>query len=152
MKLCQVCEEQEQMCKGLCNNCYHRKYRKRSSYQKDRRERLKRIWNDFFKQIYGKTLKCQVCGKNLNWEGPRNSVVCWDHRNGHGLYSKKSGPSEFRNLSFSEKNKNAFLKENYGVLCVRCNMRLPTENRKDWMRKAVIYVFGGNHAIENPMS
>ena len=94
---------------------------------------------------------CQVCNKRLVFNsGSLHDAIHFDHRN-EGFEPIKQCPTPWLSKHrFNEDNKKIWEESNFGFLCMHCNHRLPTRNRKEWMLKAVKYVFGLNAFISVP--
>jgi len=94
------------------------------------------LWKTFFKEYYGEFPSCQICGITLKWDGSKNEVVHWDHKNGKDRFRY---PASIYTRSLNKENKQLWVGLDYGILCLVCNHRLPTENRLDWLNSALEY-------------
>lgn len=97
-----------------------------------------RVYSDWAGYIPEKT-ECEICGKVIYFRGhPRGEIICFDHKSENCAI--KVSPSTWLNLHYkTEKNIKIWESCNFGLLCTRCNVRMPTKNRIEWLRKAVQY-------------
>ncbi len=111
--------------------------------EKQRRSDInnKNQWETFFIQYYGKEPLCEICGRKLKFMNgkKRTECVCFDHKkdelkikNTPGMWIRKHYPNK--------KNIETFLDCDFGILCGRCNISLPTKNRKEWFKNVSNYV------------
>lgn len=83
---------------------------------------------------------CGVCGKIIyfNRGNPRNAIH-FDHRHG-GKEAIKGSPARFlRDRKRTPEAEKIWLSCDFGMLCEKCNRSLPTENRIDFLIKALKY-------------
>ncbi len=102
-------------------------------------------WVNYFKNKYGESPKCRVCGRDLEWKlnGKRTSKsVCFDHKS-NGLLIKRSPYCWYQTHSCNDRNIKVWEQCNFGILCCRCNFFLPTENREKWFEQIKQYIYGG---------
>lgn len=130
-------------------NLYAKAYRlknleKMTKHNEDQRQRYISNWIDYFKKQYGENPICQVCGKDLEWKlnGKRtNSSVYFDHKHNHTPI-KGTPRSWYESHPCNEEKIQMWEQCNFGILCDKCNFRLPTDNRKDWLEQVNKYVYG----------
>lgn len=105
--------------------------------------RRKNDWLNFFNNHYTTQPTCQICNKALTWKSKTNGnahdTVNWDHRNTKSL-SVKFEPSKWlTSHNCSSNNQILWLSFEFGILCGTCNQFLPTNNREEWLIKALEY-------------
>lgn len=101
-------------------------------------------WLFMFRRLYGKKPACQVCGRALQWEGHVEDIVHWDHKNGRNHVTR--GPREWaREHACTRENVQQWVEFQFGILCRRCNSRLPTERRIEFLEKALVYAKGSEN-------
>jgi hypothetical protein len=137
-----------------CLDCSDLNYRKKQrEYYERNRDAVKArttqaqadrlaAWVEHFKSIYGIVPFCQCCNKKLNWPGEgddKSTSVHFDHRHG-GIESIKTAPTKwFRSRRPTEENIKIFDDCDFGLLCTDCNRCLPTQDRGEWLHKALKY-------------
>ena len=97
-------------------------------------------WVSYFISRYGDIPFCQICGKKLAWHGfdKHLNTVQFDHRK--KLSPIQKSPSLWWNVHpCNPKNIGIWEQCDFGILCLNCNTRLPTENREKWLNKALYY-------------
>lgn len=106
----------------------------------ERQKRNKKAWSEFFDEEYGTNPRCQINGEQLSWFGKDgNNTVRWDHRNGKSAIPYP--PANFLAVRpCTPKNQEIWRSCDFGILCNVCNQFLPTEDREQWMKKAMNYV------------
>jgi hypothetical protein len=133
--------------RSLCIECEKIEQKKYaiSNYENEKRRRRIKLqaWNEWFKKTYGEHPKCQCCGVEMVWKsgnrrGTLNAVV-FDHRNG-GNEPIKHLTAWLTGRDVNERNKGIILDCDFGVICKRCNICLPTKDRTEWLNKAIKYV------------
>lgn len=102
-------------------------------------------WKKYFISRYCENPKCQMCFKDLKWPkvnfDERNNVVCFDHRLGED--SKIDiAPSIFMRKSPTFKIIKLWEENDFGHLCLKCNYSIPSNNRRIWLDKVNLYIFG----------
>jgi len=129
----------------IYNQIRHQKNRARDKELEDiRRARFLSDWNNYFKEKYGEIPFCEICKKELTWEidkGHKNNrlkSVFFDHK--HNNIPIKYPKPWCGSHSCNEKNREIWNKCFFGLLCGNCNIKLPTENRTEWLKKAIKYV------------
>jgi len=125
----------------------HKKY-----YQKNR-EKIRTKYNKYYNKKYEENMLswigyipektiCQICGINI-YLGKKNksNAIHFDHRE-NGNETIKNTPSSwlYRNKR-TLKNEAIWKSCNFGMLCFKCNIQLPTKNRKEYIKKVYKYVF-----------
>lgn len=126
--------------KGKNRQIRMRKYKQTYAAQCNSRASYKVQWVSYFIERHGYNPACQICGKKLKWGGfdKRGNVVHFDHKN--RLSSIKGMPSGWINIHLcSPKNIATWEQCNFGILCLTCNRSLPTDNREEWLNKALQY-------------
>ncbi len=120
---------------------YNEEYRikNRDRFKKTVEENM-RAWKELFptKPI------CQICGERIYFnEKNKKEAIHFDHR--HGKFFKKiSAATWLRRHQRTNKNIKIWKTFDFGMLCAICNHRLPTKNRKQYLKKVIQYVFGVN--------
>lgn len=140
--------------KIACRKYYHNNldkvhaYRKRE-YKKYRIKFLEKakIWKqktlDSWKDYLPNIVNCQICGKKLVFGSTnKKESIHFDHRNGGEEIIKITPSHWLRRTPRTPKTTEIWDSCNFGFLCEQCNMRLPTKNRKEFIKQAVKYVFG----------
>jgi len=84
-------------------------------------------WKQYLITKFGKNIKCEICKKELGFfSGDSGISVHWDHKD--GLITQIKMPSTFFASKFPTKeNIELFEKEDFGMLCLTCNRKLPTD-------------------------
>lgn len=83
--------------------------------------------------------KCQICNKDIFFNR-RNvrTAIHFDHRSGKEPI--KGSPQVFlRNANRTPKREKIWKECNFGMLCQRCNLSLPTDNRIQFLLNALKY-------------
>jgi hypothetical protein len=134
--------------KSYCKSCrseIERERRKKedkvftADKRRDRRQRVRLEWLDWFRTTYGENPTCEVCGKILQWQNGGNGVI-FDHRNGRDQIITRQPSNWYQLRSCNEKSRKVFLSHNFGILCNICNLRLPTEKRGEWFKNIERYL------------
>lgn len=96
-------------------------------------------WKRYFQNKFGDPF-CECCHKALLWPGSENKLdtVHFDHRRGDEMI-KQSPAFWTRDHAVTLENIAIFESCDFGILCNRCNMLLPTDNRLEWLEKATEY-------------
>ena len=95
------------------------------------RIRNRKNWHDYFKKRYGESPSCQICGKKLIWSSnKRTDVVYFDHRHDGNETIKTTPCCWWANRNCNEINIATWEQCDFGILCSKCNHKLPT-NRKE---------------------
>ena len=128
---------------------YRKKYQKKNKkkmneYQSRVRFEKRSQWKEYFKWRYGHKPQCSICGKSLKWSSDKISErVNFDHR--HGKEPIKCSPQHWTaSAPLSDKNIRLWNKCDFGILCCSCNNSLKTQNRKEYVKNIVKYVFGSD--------
>lgn len=84
---------------------------------------------------------CQVCGAEIFFNNPdKKKSIQFDHK--HENYSYKDAPKDWLKMHKRTPLTEAQWKEfDFGMLCKRCNLVLPTKERKEFVLNLVRYVF-----------
>ena len=84
--------------------------------------------------------KCEICNKELKLFGKKaNTRVNFDHRN-NNLPIKMHPSTWLRSRKPNPKNIAIWKSCNFGILCMKCNTTIPTNNRKEWLNRIIKYV------------
>jgi hypothetical protein len=116
-----------------------------NSNRKRRREsntklQIKNLLN--WKTHFNKHLTCQVCGKEIIFDSRSiGETVRFDHRY-NGSECIKGKPREWLK-SHCKTDKNIAIWEScdFGNLCNKCNLHLPTKSREKWILHIMNYTF-----------
>lgn len=119
---------------------YFREYDKNRKGEKSINDRLikaARI-NSWIGYIPKET-NCEICGKKIFFKGHvLGETIHFDHKHENSII--KENPSHWIRRKFRTKeNQKIWESCKFGFLCRDCNTRLPTKNRKEWIRKADKY-------------
>ena len=88
-----------------------------------------------------KFTQCQMCGKDVVFNGlDKSKSIFFDHRNGGEECIKGSPSSWLKRHRRTPKNEAIWKSCDFGILCHRCNIVLPTENRKLFLSNATKYI------------
>ena len=100
------------------------------------RQRNLMTWESYLPLV----TQCQVCGKNIYFhQKNRADAIHFDHRNGGGEQIKK--PFQWLcHHPFNEKNKAIWESCDFGLLCSKCNVRLPTKDREQFVENVLQYI------------
>lgn len=133
-----------------CKVCRRRTVKENYSLERNRKTKNKNRadWVKFFNQYYGSNPECSVCHKKLNWIhiGNKSEAVHWDHQ--HGKNNLDYSPSDwYPSHLCNEENQAIWLEFDFGILCHNCNKSLPTDNREQWVKNVINYVFGKNYGL-----
>jgi len=125
---------------------WRRKWRKNHKekariYDLRRRKIREERWTKEIKKIYRtENFFCQICNKPLSiFSGSRKNSVSFDHRK-EITKIKKQPCGWLRGKSSTKENIRIFKKEHFGILCLECNAKIPTKNRKDWLKRITNYI------------
>ena len=102
---------------------------------KDRKKDRIRSWINYFpKEIF-----CEICAKKIFFNISNcGDILCFDHK--HEYCKIKRSPTEWLKSHYmTEENKKIWESCDFGHLCNKCNLHLPTKNRKEWVKKAIEY-------------
>lgn len=124
---------------NLCKDCRNRAIKTYLSVSKRHlqyKQENANTWKTLFKNLYGISPPCQCCGVTLAWDGPKKTVVHFDHRNG----GSNVRPSDwFYSRPCTQENIQKWHDFKFGILCHNCNKSLPTSNRFSWLQRALSY-------------
>ncbi len=132
------------MKRKLCSDCGREIVRKcwvktsfcRNCRDKRRRRKYRVEWMKFFKGLYSNNPPCELCGRKLSISESKFNIH-FDHRHGKNCVDH---PAHFwKERPCTHKNQRKWLEFDFGVLCIYCNSKLPTENRGEWLKKAIEY-------------
>jgi len=111
------------------------------------KERMKKNWNNRLNAWIGlipKITNCELCGKEiyLNANDIQKSIH-FDHRN-NGDEEIKMNPTAWLGMHRRTKEREEIWKRcNFGMLCNTCNKMLPTQDRVEYLLKALRYTIIG---------
>ena len=93
-------------------------------------------WEGFIPQV----AECQMCGVDIYFNcGNRRKAIHFDHR--HGERHNFRTPYQFlARCSRTPKSEALWKSFDFGMLCMGCNTRMPTENRTQFIKNAVKYM------------
>ena len=82
-----------------------------------------------------------MCGKDIyfNRKDSKNSI-CFDHRKGGIEPIKKSPHIWLREKIRTPEREKIWIECDFGMLCSQCNIKLPTENRKQFKENINRYI------------
>jgi hypothetical protein len=132
------------LCK-LCGNNATKKWQQmnRTEYIRSCKKRQVEYvtsWKPIFEKLYGLPV-CQICKKMKKWPwepGKSSDTICFDHRVPNSPI--KDIPSIWiRKHPATDKHIKTFISCNFGLLCKRCNVMLPNENRVEWAKNVLAY-------------
>lgn len=116
---------------------YHRKWYKRNRRKHilSSKSRLK-SWIGVIPQA----TRCQICGKNIYLvSDQRSKTIHFDHRH-NGKEKIKCSPSIWlRTHQRNDKNEKIWNSCDFGMLCHRCNIFLPTMGRGRFLKNVMKY-------------
>ncbi len=150
-KRCPICYKEYQIKFKKENPDYWKKHGKkwrqdnkvkRDQYEKEYRLYYRVEWLNYFKEKHGEYPQCQICDKVLDWDtrGDHKNRVCFDHRHEGAEVIQKPPRQWVQNKVFSKKNVAIWESCDFGVLCDRCNVCLPTQNRTIFLDRALRYM------------
>ena len=85
--------------------------------------------------------QCQCCGKDIFFaSGKQSTSINFDHRRGGTELIKDNPTSWLRNHKRTQLNESIWRSCDFGMLCYRCNMVLPTEDRKLFLKNISDYI------------
>lgn len=119
---------------------------KTNIYQRELRAKTLKSWVD--KGIIPAVTKCEICSKTIYFiEGNQNNSIFFDHRHEDNSTIKGSPKGWIEQNNPTEEKILKFKNNDFGYLCHKCNYRLPTIGREEFLRNAIKYVFGKNKEI-----
>ena len=128
------------------NNIDRLRENRKDYYLKNREKELKRVRDIATKNmeswvgVIPKKTKCSICGKELFFnKSDRDNAIHFDHKKPNNLI--KSCPTAWlRRNEMNSFTKSIWEKCDFGILCRKCNLLLPTKNRKEWLDKVINYI------------
>lgn len=103
----------------------------------DSRNRYTKEWCQYFEQKYGKDITCQICDVPLNYGIGK---LHFDHRY-EGSETITTSPAKWAYARpCSKENQLIWDQCDFGILCNKCNRKLPTLNRLEWLKRINQYV------------
>lgn len=87
--------------------------------------------------------RCQICGRDVYFNrSNRADAIHFDHRK-DGFEPIGSAPTSWlKHHKATPENVKLWIESDFGILCGRCNKFLPTAGRKEFMEKAIGYMYG----------
>lgn len=84
--------------------------------------------------------QCQMCGIDIFFHSKnRKTAIHFDHRHGNKHYPRS--PHQFLLWGPRTPKREALWKSfDFGMLCMKCNLMLPTENRVQFIENAIRYM------------
>lgn len=83
---------------------------------------------------------CQICGKKVYFNNKdQKNAVHFDHRRNNSESIKCSPVNWLRTKRYTIENKKIWDSCDFGILCLKCNINLPTIGRIEWLKKALEY-------------
>jgi len=137
----------EKQIKWQKNNKDKMRLASRRFYKRNREKRIieaiklanKRIKS--WEVLIPKQTICQVCGEKIYFNcGNLTKAIHFDHRKGGKEKIIRNPTNWLRQHSMNPVNEKIWLTCNFGMLCRKCNSRLPTSNRKKFVLNINKYV------------
>ena len=108
-----------------------------------RRQENLRSWEGFIPAV----AQCQICGKNIYFHRKnRADAIHFDHRH-NGSEDIKKPFSWLCGHKRSKRNEVIWTACDFGMLCSKCNLHIPTKNREEYTKNLWQYVF--NDEVNN---
>lgn len=83
---------------------------------------------------------CAICNETIWYNsGDRKKSIHFDHKNTNKAI-KRAPYIWLRNNKRTTENEKIWMSCDFGMLCWKCNRKLPTKNRKKWVKKIYKYV------------
>ena len=119
--------------------------------RKTNRERMaKRHGNnlDMWEGFIPHKTDCEVCGRKIYFHSRhKHKAIHFDHKTGKEPIDMC--PTHWLRKTVRTKETEELWNEcNFGMLCYACNLRLPTEDRINFMKKAFKYVMRGSNVVQ----
>ncbi len=117
---------------------YHENKTKIDAYSKKRYMDNLKSWEGFIP----KKTNCQICSTEIYFNNnDRKKAICFDHKK-QSVIKQKPGPT-FWLGQHKRTNETELIwkKADFGMLCNKCNSFLPTDKRKEYIKKVVKYVY-----------
>lgn len=109
-----------------------------TAYRKLRREELFGNWL----KILPLNPQCEICRKNLEYaSGKIGTNVIFDHKTSD-IFIRTAPTSWLSTHKPSKENIEIWKSCDFGILCSRCNLSLPTKKRKEWFYRIKDYILG----------
>lgn len=101
--------------------------------------RWRRANRESWSEYFSKHTKCEICQKRIFFNNfDRRTSINFDHRQECVI---KTAPSVWLNShKFNEENRKIWESCNFGILCMDCNILLPTVGRIEWLNKITEYI------------
>lgn len=130
------------------NKEYTKKYKKKN-YSRDveKKEKILQRHLNTWKNYVPSETNCQICSRKIyfNQNNIKNAIH-FDHKDENALI-KGSPTNWLSNNERTPENQKIWEQCTFGNLCNRCNIRIPSKDRKQFVRSLVKYVFGDNATI-----
>jgi hypothetical protein len=116
---------------------YHHKHKQeRNQFSRDRTKRYFQSWVG----IIPAHINCQICGKVIFFaSGNQETSIHFDHKIPN-LPIKRNPSTWLASHLPNEKNIKLWKECNFGMLCRKCNLHLPTANRKEFVQQLLRYM------------
>ena len=90
---------------------------------------------------------CEICGKKLYFFGKtKKETIHFDHKK-MDVPIKQSPGIWLRAKALTPEREKMWRDSDFGLLCDGCNKSLPTNDRENFVRKVVKYIFGQDKEI-----
>lgn len=133
--------------RAWCKACETKEF---SAYQKKRRDQANRRrtskideWKIWLTEKYGLNPICQCCGRVLTWShGNKEDSAILDHRLEGREPIREGFYTWAGDRKVSDENIGIVEQCNFGLLCRKCNMLIPTYGRQEWLLRLGKYLNG----------
>jgi len=132
-------ERRKRLRRGYSLDYYYRNRRIVNERNRKRARDCLKSWEGLLPSV----TYCQICDKEIFYN--RNNAkraIHFDHRNGAGATGYRVPMNWLEKHKRNPKNEKIWKSFDFGMLCLSCNSHLPTENRKDYLKNVIEYVFG----------
>jgi 5-methylcytosine-specific restriction endonuclease McrA len=135
-----VSDRRRKLMRGYALNYYRRNKTKALLSGKRYEDRCLKSWEGFIPV----QTQCQICGKTIYFNRKDlNTSIHFDHRHGLLTSIKNKSPNQWlRKHKRTTENESIWRSNDFGTLCRVCNSHLPTNNRKEYVKQVLKYVFG----------
>ena len=120
---------------------YYSKHRNKIRKYNNKRNRFIHNKNlSLWEGYIPKKTKCQICNKKIYFHNKdTKTAIHFDHKDNNLLI--KEAPTVWLGRHINNlKNRIIWEKCNFGMLCKKCNLMLPTNNRKEYIQKVIKYM------------
>ena len=116
---------------------YVKNYEKIRTYSRKKRWEHLDSWESYFKD---KTV-CEICGRSVEFNSGKSATsIHFDHRHGGIAVIKGSPRNWLVHYKRTPENQKIWELCDFGILCTKCNLSIPTKNRKQWLEKVKKYI------------